>query len=185
MNLFSCFKCQTEHEVDIQEIQEIQDPTNEIQDPTSEAQEQNTNKYFETHTTYDKNNRKFSYTIYNKNLFRKFGVNKISETNIYTLNDPEKIAITIKLYDHGHFHIDRLVDNINSYVLIDEDREMNSYLAQFVENNNNDRIKYFALFSPYTPEEYSSTECPEDGFKIIVSEDKKKHVYECGRLIGN
>ena len=196
MNLFNCFKCQTEHEV---EIQEIQDPTNqveiqEIQDPTNqveiqETQEQNNkhniNKYFETHITYDKNNRKYKYTIYNKDLFYKFGLNKISETNIYTLNDPNKIAIKIRLYDRGNFHIARFVDNINSYLLIDEDREMNSYLAQFVENNNHNKRKYFVLFSPYTPEEYSSKECPEDGFKIIVSEDKKKHVYECGLSIGN
>ena len=219
MNLFNCFKCQTEHEVEIQEtqdptndveiqdptndveIQEIQDPTNdveiqEIQDPANqveiqdqEEQEQNNkhniNKYFETHITYDKNNRKYKYTIYNKDLFYKFGLNKISETNIYTLNDPNKIAIKIRLYDRGNFHIARFVDSVNKYLVLDEDNEACSYLAEFVENNNNDRRYYYALTNPHTPKAYTSKKCPKDGFKIIVSEDKKKHVYECGLSIGN
>ena len=118
-------------------------------------------------------------------MFYKFGLNKISETNIYTLNDPNKIAIKIRLYDRGNFHIARFVDSVNKYLVLDEDNEACSYLAEFVENNNNDRRYYYALTNPHTPKAYTNKKCPKDGFKIIVSEDKKKHVYECGLSIGN
>ena len=143
---------------------------------------------YTTSIEFDKNDRKIETRLYNQDFFTPLGINMISETFIYTLNDPDKVTLRIRLYDHGGFLINRSDYTISCYVVIDMDNPMNCYFSRFIDDlaePNSDsttgrEIMYSMTNERWLKEWHNVGECPNYGFKIIVSEQKKKHTYEIG-----
>ena len=145
---------------------------------------------YTTSIEFDKNDRKIETRLYNQDLFTPLGINMISETFIYNLNDPDMVALRIRLYDHGGFLINRYDYTISSYVVIDMDNPMNCYFSRFIDDlaepnseSTSQEVTYSITNERWMKEWRNVGECPDYGFKIIMSEQKKKHSYEVGRYV--
>lgn len=181
MGIFSSCRGCFEEESDI-ELREVTETSIPKHNPVEK---------YTTSIEFDKNDRKIETRLYNQDLFTPLGINMISETFIYTLNDPDKVALKIRLYDHGGFLINRYDYTMSSYVVIDMDNPMNCYFSRFIDEfaaPNSDsttgrEIMYSVINERWMKEWHNIGECPDYGFKIIVSEQKKKHIYEVGRYV--
>lgn len=190
MGIFSsCTGCfEKESDVELRDVTET--PETGTPEYSIRGKKNSVEKYI-TSIEFDKNDRKIETRLYNQDLFTPLGINMISETFIYKLNDPDMVALRIRLYDHGGFLINRYDYTISSYVVIDMDNPMNCYFSRFIDDlaePNSDsttgrEITYSVTNERWMKEWHNVGECPDYGFKIIMSEQKKKHTYEVGRYV--
>lgn len=184
MGIFGCCRGCLEEKSDV----ELKDVTRTHEADVTRTHKQHPVDKYTTSIEFDKNDRKIETRLYNQDFFTPLGINMISETFIYTLNDPDKVTLRIRLYDHGGFLINRYDYTISCYVVIDMDNPLNCYFSRFIDDlaePNSDsttgrEIMYSMTNERWLKEWHNVGECPNYGFKIIVSEQKKKHTYEIG-----
>ena len=138
---------------------------------------------------YDKHGRKIETRTYlHQEVFVPMGLNVVRETFVYSLNndDPEPyVVLWIRMYDRGCFVIKRYDHTICSYVIIDEDNPMNCSFTRFLDNLNNqsNSVDYSVTNERFLKETQNMGECPEYGFKIVMSQHGTNVTYEIGRYV--
>ena len=192
MGIFSCCRgcLEEKSDVELKDADVTGTPDADVKTPeySIRGKKKHPVDKYTTSIEFDKNDRKIETRLYNQDFFTPLGINMISETFIYTLNDPDKVTLRIRLYDHGGFLINRSDYTISCYVVIDMDNPMNCYFSRFIDDlaePNSDsttgrEIMYSMTNERWLKEWHNLGECPNYGFKIIVSEQKKKHTYEIG-----
>lgn len=166
MKLFCCFK---PRDVESKEKALVTNPTISVE--------------------YDKHGRKIETRIYNRQDTHQvpMGLNVIRETFVYTLNDePESyVVLWIRMYDRGCFDIKRYDYTVDSYVIIDEDNPMNCSFTRFLDNliNQSDPVDYSITNERWMKETRNMGECPDYGFKIVMSQHGTNVTYEIGRYV--
>ena len=138
---------------------------------------------------YDKHGRKIETRTYHRqDVFVPMGLNIIRETFVYSLNDadPEPyVVLWIRMYDRGCFDIKRYDYTVDSYVIIDEDNPLNCSFTRFLDNliNQSDPVDYSITNERWMKETRNMGECPDYGFKIVMSQNGTNVTYEIGRYI--
>ena len=140
---------------------------------------------------YDKHGRKIETRTYlHQDVFVPMGLNIIRETFVYSLNDADAdfepyVVLWIRMYDRGCFVINRYDYTVDSYVIIDEDNPMNCSFTRFLDNLNHksNSVDYSITNERWMKEMQNRGECPDYGFKIVMSKHGKNVTYEIGRYI--
>jgi hypothetical protein len=181
MRLFSCCRFKEESDVELKYCTPTPTPEHSIR-----GKHKLVDKYMTT-IEFDKNDRKIETRTFNRDLFTPLDNNMISETFIYTLNNPDQVILRIRLYDNGSFMINRYDFTISHYVVVDMDNPMNCYISRFIDDlaqlKSDGEVQYVMHNEKWLKELHNIVECPDYGFKIIVSEKNKKHTYEIGRYV--
>lgn len=182
MGLFSCCRFKEEEsDVELKYCTKTPTPT-----PEHSIHGKHIDNY-NTTIVFDKNDRKIETRTFKKDLSTPLDNNMMSETFIYTLNNPDDVILKIRLYDNGSFLINRYDFTISHYVVIDMDNPMNCYISRFIDDlaqpKDDGEVHYVIHNEKWLKELHSIGECPDYGFKIIVSEKNKKHKYEIGRYV--
>ena len=144
-----------------------------------------------TSVEYDKHGRKIETRTYlHQDVFVPMGLNIIRETFVYSLNDADAdfepyVVLWIRMYDRGCFVINRYDYTVDSYVIIDEDNPMNCSFTRFLDNLNHksNSVDYSITNERWMKEMQNRGECPDYGFKIVMSKHGKNVAYEIGRYI--
>lgn len=178
MGMLSCCKCITESDVELVDIPP---------EYSNSIQIHKLKENYITRIEFDKNNRKIETRIYNEDCFTQLHNNMISEKIVYALKNPDQVLLRISFYDNGNFFINRYDFNIGSYVVIDEDNPMNCYFSKFIDNLANkksDGVVYYSITNEKWMKELTNIdECPDYGFKIILSKKHKNCTFEIGRYV--
>lgn len=135
---------------------------------------------------YDKHGRKIETRTYlHQDVFVPMGLNLIRETFVYSLNDADYVVLWIRMYDRGCFVINRYDYTVDSYVIIDEDNPMNCSFTRFLDNlcDQSNSVDYSITNERWMKETRNMGECPDYGFKIVMSQNGTNVTYEIGRYI--